>query len=585
MPRHRSLVLSALICLLLTPATFADEGAEAKPDSRRSVVQSVRHDTSPPLRDMIAAAAKRAQRDTQGQPPAVNQEIPNVLKPEFLHGKPIVNVPDPLRQAGHGPLSAPPVDMSFDGYDNVDNTVLVGGQVAPPDTNGAVGPDHYIQYVNLGWAIFDKTTGGHVLGSPFAGNTFWAGFGGPCETNNSGDPIVLYDHLADRWVFSQFITTNPGRQCFAVSTTSDPLGPYNLYDFLITGAFGDYPKVGLWTNADGTQSSYTMTTNDFAGPFAGASLYVVERDEMLLGNNPATMVRFAQPPDANGTFFAVQPPHLEGNDVPPAGACATFSQMWDDEQFANVPVGGSDSYVFWQLCADWDTPASSTLTAPTFVSVSEYDAEMCGFGACIPQPGTGNLLDPMGQFTMFRVIHRQHGGDWQFVITHGVDVGGNQAGVRWSHFSHAGGTFPPTLLDEGVYSPDSDNRWVPSAGIDSAGNIGIVYSVSSATTAPSIRFTGRSPGDPAGTLRVESSCVEGGGAQTGTTRWGDYASVSVDPEDGCTFWATTEYIPTNTSFTWVTRVCSFRFASCATDIFTDGFESGDTAAWSSSSPP
>ena len=557
------------------------------------ITQSVRHDTSPPLRDMIAAPLGPRSLKVEGPPHG--REIPNRFSSDLLRQRPAASPgPDALRQSAPSGVAAPPVLLSAAGYASADNIALLGGTGIPPDTNGDVGADFYIQYVNIGWLVLDKADLS-VAAGPFAGNTFWTGFGGFCETDNSGDPIVLYDHLAGRWVFSQFTSQGgpgDGHQCFAVSTTGDPLGPYHRYDFVFPDVFNDYPKVGVWDDAGGTRSGYYLTTNDFFNPvtFAEVSMVALERDDMLTGA-AATMVRFLVDTGPSGVpgddfIFATQPGHLEGNDLPAAGTCNRIVQQWDDEAMSGDVILPTDGYLFWELCVDWATPASSTLTGPTFIDAGvEFESNLCGFGACIPQPGTGMVLDTLAHFTMYRAANRVIDGDLLMVLSHAVNVltpPANQAGVRWVQFDLGGG---PSILDQGVYAPDSEFRWMPSIAMDQAGNIGTSYSLSSSAIFPAIRFTGRAPGDPAGTMRDETSCVEGGGSQTGADRWGDYSSISVDPVDGCTFWLTSHYQPTNGTFNWNTRVCSFQFDGCVVKIFEDGFESGDCTAWSSGSCP
>ena len=122
---------------------------------------------------------------------------------------------------------------------------------------------------------------------------------------------------------------------------------------------------------------------------------------------------------------------------------------------------------------------------------------------------------------------------------------------------------------------------MPAIGLDRIGNMGVVYSRSGTGSFPSVYFAGQRIGDPSATLRQESSCIDGTGVQTTIDgRWGDYASVSVDPVDQCTFWMTHEYVESTGDFDWDTRVCTFQFDACTTFLFGDFLESGDLSAWS-----
>lgn len=533
----------------------------AQNDPTPRVHGPVRADISPPLREIIANQPQSPGRE-------INKpiEIANQFLPEILRSAPVATAArNPTVAMGVNSSQAPTAGLSFEGYSNADNVTLVGGQVAPPDTNGDVGQNFYIQYINLGWSVFDKADGS-VAAGPFIGNTFWAGFGGACESGNAGDPIVLYDEIADRWLFSQF--ANPvsaaGSQCFAVSQTNDPLGPYNRYEYAIPGI--DYPKIGVFSDG-ASNSGYYLTTNNFAAGFSGTSMIAADRDAMLAGDPTATFIEFNT--TAADPFFSIQPGHLEGTDLPPAGTCNPFIMAFDDEIWAGTSVP-TDGYQLWEFCPDFTTPANSTLTGPTLIgSADEWDQELCGFAECVAQPGTAQLLDTLSQFTMYRAAMRFNPlsapGSLRLVISNTVDLGGDQAGVRWAELDITAGA-TATIADEGTYAPaDTENRWLPSIAMDISGNIAMAYSLGSAATAPSIYFTGRETTDAPGTMQTEAVCVDGTGVQTGIERWVDYASMSVDPADDCTFWFTSEYYETTSNRGWTTRVCSFGFPNCGID--------------------
>src|SRR3979490_89870 len=137
----------------------------------------------------------------------------------------------PVSIAPRIPSTAANFDGVGNGFSGPQGTFTVNS--APPDTNGSLGPNHYFQIVNTDFAIFNKT--GTVLYGPVPINTLWSGFGGGCQANNDGDPVVIYDPIADRWVISQFSVTGangsskPFLQCVAVSQTPDPTGAYYRY--------------------------------------------------------------------------------------------------------------------------------------------------------------------------------------------------------------------------------------------------------------------------------------------------------------------------------------------------------------------
>ncbi len=546
---------------------------------------SVRNDVSPPLEELIAEYEEKRQN---GITPNVapNFVIPNVLD---IDEGPVANKfqqPSADRSAVRGTNgeASPAIIVSVDGYQTADNLNQGLGNFIPPDTNGDVGLDFYVQYVNVGWLVLNKSDGSLASG-PFVGNVFWQGFGGPCENDNAGDPIVLFDKLAQRWIFSQFTSSaNPdGRQCFAVSTTSNPLGPYNRYEFVFPAVFNDYPHIGIWTDTTGSRSGYYFVTHDFSdvgGPnqaFEQASFAVVERDEMLAGNNPAQFVRFTDTAFNGISGFGALPPHLESIAVPAANACAPFIQGRPDLM----------GYIISDLCVDWNNTNNSTLSSPRVVDAGE--SWNPGPGSVI-QPG-GSAVDALDTLASFgRILYRASyrandpatGLPDSYIVSFPVDVGSGQAGVRWAEinfsnseevfqggFEEAELEFPAVggaVANQSEYAPDSTtDRWMPGISVDRDGNLGLAYTASSVpeNVFPSVRYTTRKFDDPRNTLRDEQVCVEGGGRQTdGAGRWGDYSSMSVDPVDECTFWASVEYQLTTANRNWSNRVCSFRFDDC-----------------------
>jgi len=237
------------------------------------------------------------------------------------------------------------------------------------------------------------------------------------------------------------------------------------------------------------------------------------------------------------------------------------------------PTAGTPNYVLnfgtnklnlWKFHVDFTTPANSTLTGPTAISVAAFTAA-CGGGTCIPQPGTNNKLDSLADRLMNRLVYRNLGTSESLLVNHSVKISGNKRsevdGVRWYELRLTGGN--ASVYQQGTFSPDSNSRWMGSIAMDKNGNIAMGYSVSSGSVKPGIRYTGRAPGDTLGNMQSEATVITGNGVQTGSLhRWGDYSSMSVDPSDDCTFWYTTQYIPANGSFNWNTRINSFKMAGC-----------------------
>jgi Bacterial Ig domain/Carboxypeptidase regulatory-like domain len=444
--------------------------------------------------------------------------------------------------------------QSFEGIKNV-NSVL------PPDPNGDVGPNHYVQAVNLSFAVFDRT--GNILLGPASINTLWQGFGGSCESQNDGDPIVLYDQLADRWFISQFAFLDGFHQCIAVSQTGDPTAAYFRYDFLFsTTKLNDYPHFGIWPDG------YYMSANQFFadGGFAGAAAVVFERDRMLQGL-PARMVLFDLL-SVDSSLGGMLPSDLDGWRPPPASAPNYFVEV-DDDAFG----WPTDELQVFQFHVDWATTTNSTFAGPKIIDLaaagSPIDMDLCGFNRnCIPQPG-GKALDAISDRLMYRLAYRNFGNHESLVVNHTVDVdGADHAGIRWYEIRNPGGS-PPTLFQAGTFAPDGDHRWMGSMAMDGSGNIALGYSVSGTATFPSIRYAGRLASDPLSMLsQGEATLIGGSGYQEHKSgRWGDYSMMAVDPLDDCTFWYTQEYYAVSGSAPWQTRVGSFRFPSCTALLF------------------
>lgn len=466
---------------------------------------------------------------------------------------------DPLLQEQwlhlEGLRSFDPPELNFPGIP------FQGG--APPDTIGEVGANHYIQMTNASVVqIYNKS--GVLLAGPFALNSLAPG-GNPCE-DGAGDPIVVYDEIADRWIMSEFISPSSGnRLCVYVSMTSDPItGGWSLYGFP-TPNFPDYPKYAVWPDA------YYVSTNE-PGP---AAVYALDRTNMLSGLAASPPVRRTAPDLAGFGFQSLIPSDLDG-PAPPAGSPNYFMRHRDDEVHnagSNDPT--RDFLELWAFSVDFTTPANSTFTQVANIPVAEFDSDLCGLVSfsCFPQPGTATTLDPLREVIMWRLQYRNFVTHETLIGNFVTDVTGtDQGGIRWFELRRAPGRGAWGLFQEGTYAPDTDNRWMGSIAMDQAGNIALGYSVSSAATFPSIRYTGRLAGDAAGVMtQPEVTAVAGANYQSGVTRWGDYSSMNVDPVDGCTFWYTNEFVGNNLpnglggTGQWVTQIIRFDMPGCPGD--------------------
>jgi hypothetical protein len=418
----------------------------------------------------------------------------------------------------------------------------------PPDTVGAVGPSHYIQMVNTEFAIFDKN--GTLLAGPAKISSLWKKFGGPCETTNEGDPVVRYDHLANRWLVSQF-ALDEHMQCIAISRSNDPVnGGWYLYAFKTQDANGnpvasDYPKIGIWPDG-----YYMSTQRGF--PSAGMDVWVFERDKMLQGQ-PARQVQFA----VNAPSIVLQPSDLNG-PPPPNGTPNFFVRPVSGQIFG----GGADRIEVFEFSVNWQNPASSTFKNTLTLPTTPFSSSICDGSLgdpCVPQPGTNVTLDTLSVWPMFRAQYRNFGDKEVLLLNHTVDATGHgQAGVRWYELRRAQGA-SWSVFQQGTHAPDTVHRWMGSMAMDGAGNIAVAYSVSSSQTYPGLRVAMRAESDPSGTLGPEAIIKDGGGSQTHpSARWGDYSSMDVDPTHPCSFWFSSLYYPNTSSAGWSTRIAEVR---------------------------
>src|SRR4051812_31128506 len=476
----------------------------------------------------------------------------------------------PLQSAEGQQLSAPsPVGSGFDGVGS--GTAGFVPASNPPDVNGRVGATQFVQWNNTSFAVFDKTTGALQYG-PAAGNTLFQALGGVCASHNDGDPVVSYDILAGRWVLSQFAVGGPSgsysHQCVAVSTTSDALGDYNLYDFVTdTTNFIDYPHTGVWPDG------YYMSAHVFnsAGTsYLAGRVYVFERDKMIAGL-PARQLQADLAHDGSGIQYGFLPADLDSLTLPPAGEAAFI--LGPNAQFTNR----TDST---RVKVTWGTTPTIALTSAV-ISTTGISTPPCVNNTtaqenrdCVPQPAPAvgaDYLDNLSSHFMYRLAYRNNGtqASPQESLVASSTVPGSAStpahgAVKWWEFRNAGSsTTTPTLFQSGTFDPDTAYRFMSSIAMDKDRNIALGYTKSSTTIKPGIYLTGRLATDAAGTMGAEATVQAGLGFQTSGAgnRWGDYTSMTLDPIDPCTFYFTNEYFKTNGVFNWPTRGAPSRFAS------------------------
>ncbi len=418
----------------------------------------------------------------------------------------------------------------------------------PSDSNLAVGPTEIGAIVNTYLSVYSKT--GTLLSGPTNLPTLFGPIGGLCTTYIV-DPIVLYDRPADRWVVAGIGDNYAGSygECVAVSTNNDPTGSYALYFYSFGSNLNDYDKLSVWATA--SNSAYLATYNIFDGGqnFAGADLCGFDRTGMLAGSSSAAMLCQMTPSD-EGSYL---PSDMDGPS-PPVDKTPGLFLTWQNSNPGELYLR--------KLKLDFATN-KATLSSPTTINVAN-DNLSCGvgFGTCVPQPGTSQELDTLGDRLMYRFAIRHFADHDRAVVSHAVE-NGSQVAARWYEIYDPAGNV--TLNQQGTFAPDTTYRWMSSLAEDQSEDIALGYSASSSSVFPAVRFTGRVPGDALGTMETEASMIEGSGSQDNGTyanRWGDYTAMQVDPSDDCTFWYVDEYLLASGYYNWSTRIGSFIFNGC-----------------------
>jgi hypothetical protein len=314
----------------------------------------------------------------------------------------------------------------------------------------------------------------------------------------------LYDKFAGRWLVTILASNNgfaSATQCIAVSTSSDATSSYNRYAFSFGTNLPDYPKFGVWPSLgeqgyyNGYPGAYYASYNIFQnGSFVGAEACAYDR-HMMLSGSAATAQCFQR----STSDFGLLPSDLDGPMEPPLGSPNFF-----------VEIANSGSLSLYRFLVNFYNPGSTTFTGPVSIPVAAF-SEACEGGTCIPQAGTTQLLDSLGDRLMFRLAYRNFVTYHALVVAHSI-ASGSTVGVRWYEIHDPEGT--PAVYQSGTYAPDSSFRWMPSIAMDDLADISVGYSVSSSAMHPAIRYSGRTPNDPLGTLESESAIIQGNGRKS-----------------------------------------------------------------------
>ncbi len=487
------------------------------------------------------------------------KEIPN-FQNEFL-------IPQKYKDTALPKNGDPLVQKNRSGdhvlYGNIDIDLIIEGQnqsqsggVLPPDTEGDSGKNYFIQATNGNGStirIYNKS--GDLAAPPMNLNGFWSEFG----AQGLGDPIIMYDHDAERWVLTEFETQVDNALLVAVSVTDDPLGEYYAYKFR-TPDFPDYPKYGVWPDA------YYVTSNEFSDPFV--PIYIIDRESLLNGED-TDIIRLSGMDKyniSNGFQLPVSqratPAEWDGTLPPPEGTPHYNFRVYDDAWGS-----GQDKIEMWEAIYDKENPSNSRLEGPIDIFLEPFDTHLCLTSTrdCIAQPGTDNLVAVIPYVIQNRVQYRNFGTHEMMLLNFPVDINDtNTAGVRWVELRRENGN-DWYKYQEGTYAPDDASRFMAGIGMDGDGNIALGYTkVDTDSTFLSLYVTGRLAGDSLGVFTFEETLIAEGGSANNDVRWGDYSSMSIDPLDEKTFWYTGEYMLGNNR--WSTKIGRFQIFKDTIDL-------------------
>jgi hypothetical protein len=518
---------------------------------------------TPPTQPARAAGAGRGSRGGRGgAPPAIPPPPP---APEIAAAGAAVE------QNAQGSRPQIEASQSFDGLgDGFTAKAFPGAENASEGSGGrggidislAVGPDHIFEILNGNLAVFTKKgkkypSSGKLLYGPVPNNTVFAGFGVRCGVSNNSDSVVRYDQLANRWLIVVPVFTRPPdnpegpyAMCYAVSATSDPLGPYYRYEFQ-RPLFPDYPRPAVWP--DGYYNPTSTSDNMLPEVVTQKHDCIADRNKMLKGLDATEQCVVI-----DGGVFMLNS-DLDGKRLPPPGAPNIMMSTGGTQL---LKIFEDDGIYVYKVHVDWNDPSRTTVSKPQKIAVAPYHYLCDGqLSNCVSQPGTERRLDSQGDKLIQRLVYRNLGDHESILAEHSVATAAHGGGVRWYEF-RLDGQRDPVLYQQSTYAPDGFYRWLGSMAMDRKGNIGIGYSFGGVPNYPGQRFAARFANDPKGQLTFhESVLAEGRGSQTTSLRWEDYTNITMDPSDDCTFWFVGNYLKSGAASS-TTRIGAFLVPGC-----------------------
>jgi len=533
-------VLCVVLSFLSVSGLFSADNSHKKPIVKKGAETFTMKGVSVNWKDIPKISLDKVPAAARKMRPVMNFENPRKIVKKSGAIDPVVQgAPEGLDRESKAMQS--PI-MNFAGMN-----LSANGAGWPPDTNGDVGSTYFIQTVNTSIGIYNKSTGALVSATTF--DSFFGGTGitgTPCDNDNYGDPIVLYDQYSERWFILDFAwdssQTDGSYFSIAASKSSDPTGEWWQYAYRADNTLmNDYPKCGIWH--DGIYITANMF--QFTGSFQHVKVWALNKSDLYSGTLNAQYIT-----DSAYEAWSILPTNAKGS-TPPDSSAPNYMYALDADEYGSPSI---DAIYAWKFDVDWTTPANTTWTGPSTMTTAAFGLTASG----VPQQGTSNTLDSLYGRLMFPAMYRKFAAYEAVYLCHVCEYNSLRT-MRWYEIRISSGN--SSIYQQGTYAPDSNHRWMGAIGADKYGNIAMGYSISSGSMYPGIRYAGRLSGDTLGQLaQGEATLVSGSGYQSSYSRWGDYSSMTIDPDDDETFWYTQEYY-TSSGTNWQTRIGSFKMAT------------------------
>jgi len=473
-------------------------------------------------------------------------------------------------------LSAQVTVSSFEG---IDASQYKGARLGV-DPNGAVGTKQYLEWADSVYQGFSKSTGAPVYSSVVPGDTPWRNNNMPDCYGTDGNVEVLFDHLASRWIIGRRQGAGTYFYCIAISNTDDLTASnfaWYAYELPLNAILGldpsgkhtyypDYPKIGTW--ADGYYVTIDLEDPDNGYQEAGVVACAFDRTTMLTGGTMRAPQCFRVPGQEPYLAHSLEPADIDGLNAPPTGQPEYLVSLENPAKNQTTASFVNE----WIFHVDWTTPANSYFHGPFQFNVKPY-TQGCFQPSnpentiCVPEPSTAqtkNYIDSVGDRFMERFAYRRFlgtSGYQSWLISGSIQVGStamSQTGVQWYEYRDKGSSHYGTVTFN-----DGNYRFMPSIAQDQTAHMAVGYSVSSATTHPSIAasYLNLQKIGPPTEIRLWSGTAD----EENSYHWGVYSSMTMDPADDCTFWYVNEYFDNNqtgSAVDWQTRIINLKLSTC-----------------------